>query len=305
MHGLVLVDKPKGVTSHDVVLRLRRLLGLKRVGHFGTLDPLATGLLLLGVGSATRLFPCYSKYDKVYGGEMRLGFSTDTYDTEGRPTSEESGLFPDRATLVKAMAGFVGPLEQVAPPYSAKKFGGQPLYKWARAERTVPVRASRVVVYAFDLKGYSPPRVDFEVHCASGTYVRSLVHELGQVLGCGAHLTGLRRLSIGRYGLDEALSLEKIEALVREGKRDAFLLPLEALLPEYPKAVLSEPGSRRLQKKSPLPLEHVLKLIPADLPALQGSECSPAYRLFNLEGRFLALARPLEDKRALLPFLVL
>jgi tRNA pseudouridine55 synthase len=306
MHGLILVDKPRAATSHDVVLRLRRLLGLKKVGHFGTLDPLATGLLLVGVGSATRLFPCYSKHDKVYSGEMRLGFSTDTYDIEGRPTSDESGRFPDRATLAKAMAEFVGPLPQVAPPYSAKKVGGKPLYKWARAEKTVPVPASRVVVYAFDLTGFSPPRVEFDVHCSSGTYVRSLVHELGQVLGCGAHLAALRRLAIGRYGIEQALSVERIEALFREGKREVFLLHLESLLPENPKAILSETGSRRLQKGRLLPLEHVLEFTPGEeLPAVRGSECSTAYRLFGFEGRFLALARHLEDKKALLPFLVL
>jgi len=305
MDGLILVDKPQGATSHDVVARIRRILGQQRVGHFGTLDPLATGLLLVAVGSATRLFPCYSKHDKVYSGEMRLGFSTDTYDAQGKPTSEESGCFPDQGILVEAMKRFVGPLEQVPPPYSAKKVEGKPLYKWARAKKTVRPRASSVVVYAFDLKGYSPPFVRFDVHCASGTYVRSLAHDLGQTLGCGAHLAGLRRLSVGGYGIGEALSLEEIEKLAGEGNREGFLLPLESLLPEAPKAVLSEPGCRRLQKGSPLPAEFVLKLIPAVPSSPPAAECSQAYRLFSLEGRFLALAKPVEGKKAFLPFLVL
>lgn len=305
MDGLILVDKPQGATSHDVVARIRGILAQQRVGHFGTLDPLATGLLLVAVGSATRLFPCYSKHDKVYSGEIRLGFSTDTYDAQGKPTSEESEKFPGRGTLVETMKRFVGPLEQVPPLYSAKKVEGKPLYKWARAKRIVRPKASPVVVYAFHLKGYSPPLVKFDVHCASGTYVRSLAHDLGQTLGCGAHLASLRRLSVGGYGIGEAFSLEEIEKLAGEGNREGFLLPLESLLPEAPKAVLSEPGCRRLQKGSPLPAEFVLKLIPAVPSSAPAAECYQAYRLFSLEGRFLALARPVEGKKAFLPFLVL
>lgn len=305
MDGLILVDKPQGATSHDVVARIRRILAQQRVGHFGTLDPLATGLLQVAVGSATRLFPYYSKHDKIYSGEMRLGFSTDTYDAQGKPTSEESGGLPGRGILVEAMKRFVGPLEQVPPPYSAKKVEGKPLYKWARAKKIVRPKASPVVVYAFNLKAYSPPLVKFDVHCGSGTYVRSLVHDLGQTLGCGAHLASLRRLSVGGHGIREARSLEEIEKLAGEGNREGFLLPLESLLPEAPKAVLSEPGCRRLQKGSPLPAEFVLKLIPAVPSSAPAAESSQAYRLFSLEGRFLALARPVEGERALLPFLVL
>jgi len=305
MDGLILVDKPQGATSHDVVARIRRILAQQRVGHFGTLDPLATGLLQVAVGSATRLFPYYSKHDKIYSGEIRLGFSTDTYDAQGKPTSEESAGFPDRGILVEAMKRFVGPLEQVPPPYSAKKIEGKPLYKWARAKKIVRPKASPVVVYAFNLKGYSPPLVKFDVHCGSGTYVRSLVHDLGQTLGCGAHLASLRRQSVGGHGIREARSLEEIEKLAGEGNREGFLLPLESLLPEAPKAVLSEPGCRRLQKGSPLPAEFVLKLIPAVPSSAPAAESSQAYRLFSLEGRFLALARPVEGKKAFLPFLVL
>jgi tRNA pseudouridine55 synthase len=305
MDGLILVDKPQGITSHDVVARIRRILEQRRVGHFGTLDPLATGLLLVAVGNATRLFLCYSRHDKVYSGEMRLGFSTDTYDIQGKPTSAECSRFPSRDTIIEAMKIFVGRLEQIPPPYSAKKFEGRPLYKWARAKKKVVPRTSRVIVYAFDLKGYSPPHVEFDVHCASGTYVRSLVHDLGHALGCGAHLAGLRRLAVGRHGIGEALSLEKIDKLAREGNREGFLLPLESLLPEVPKAILSEPGCRRLQKGIPFPAELVLRVIPAEPPFPPATECLEACRLFSLEGKFLGLAKPLEDKKAFLPFLVL
>jgi tRNA pseudouridine55 synthase len=304
MDGLILVDKPQGVTSHDIVARIRRIIDQRQVGHFGTLDPLATGLLLVAVGSATRLFPSYSRHDKIYSGKLRLGFSTDTYDAQGKPTSVESDRLPDREMVVEAMGKFSGRLEQVPPPYSAKKVAGKPLYKWARAKKTVALRASRVHVYAFDLKGYSPPYVGFEVHCTSGTYVRSLVHDLGQALGCGAHLAGLRRLAIGRHGIQEALTLDKIDKLAGEGNQEGFLLPLESLLPEIPKAVLSEPGCRRLQKGSLFPADLVLRIMPAEPPAAP-AERVDAYRLFSLEGRFLALAKLLEDKKAFLPFIVL
>lgn len=305
MHGLILVDKPQGVTSHDVVARIRKILGQQQVGHFGTLDPLATGLLLIAVGRATRLFPCYSKHDKVYCGDMRLGFSTDTYDIQGKPTSKESDRFPDRGTLVEAMKKFIGPLDQVPPPYSAKKVEGRPLHRWARAKRTVQLKANPVFVHAFDLRVYSPPHIGFDVHCASGTYVRSLVHDLGQALGCGAHLASLRRTAIGSYGIQDAFSLEKIDQLAREGNRERFLLPLESLLPETAKAFISESGRGSLQKGRPLPAELIIKIIPAEPPASPASKCLEACRLFSQDGRFLALAKPLENGRAFLPFLVL
>jgi tRNA pseudouridine55 synthase len=306
MNGLILVDKPLGATSHDVVACIRRILGQQAVGHFGTLDPLATGLLLVAVGSATRLFPFCSRHDKVYHGEMRLGYSTDTYDAQGKPASEESGAFPDLDTLDQAMKQLSGPREQVPPPFSAKKVGGRPLYKWARAKKAVRPKPNSIVIQAFQLKGYAPPFVQFDVHCTAGTYVRSLVHELGQAVGCGAYLTALRRLAVGPYRIDEGHSLDGIAALARAGDYKGFFIPLESLFPEAPKAVLSEPGRRRLRKGIPLPAELLVGIIPPEpLSAGPASEVSAIHRLFSQEGRFLALARPLEDKTAFLPFIVL
>ncbi len=305
MDGLILVDKPRGVTSHDVVARIRRILNQKRVGHFGTLDPLATGLLQVAVGSATRLFPYYSRHDKIYEGEICLGFSTDTYDALGKPVSEKSGFIPERGVLVAAMEKFVGPSNQVAPPYSAKKVDGKPLYRWARANKEVRPSPSPVTVYAFRLTAYSPPALSFEVHCTSGTYIRSLAHDLGRALGCGAYLSALRRLSVGRHGILQAQTLEEIEELSRLKKPESYLLPLESLLPEFPKAVLSEPGSGRLQKGRPIPAADVLRTVPADKASAPAQESGTVCRIFSLEGQFLALARPLEGQNSLLPFLVL
>jgi tRNA pseudouridine55 synthase len=305
MHGLILVDKPQWATSHDVVARIRRILGQQRVGHFGTLDPLATGLLLVAVGNATRLFPCYSRHDKVYRGEMRLGWATDTYDSQGQPASEACSRYPEKQTLGEVMKHFVGRLEQFPPPYSAKKIEGKPLYKWARSKKTVSPKASPVIVYAFDLKEYSPPSAHFEVRCGPGTYVRSLVHDLGQVLGCGAHLAGLRRLAVGRHEIDRALPLEEIDRLAGAGNWDRFLIPLESLLPEFPKAVLSAAGCRLLQKGRLLPEDGVLKVIPPVRNSAPPDGGAKAYRLFSPEGRFLGLAEPVEEKAGLLPFLIL
>ncbi|MGB7296110.1 MAG: tRNA pseudouridine(55) synthase TruB [Candidatus Aminicenantales bacterium] len=305
MDGLVLIDKPRGMTSHDVVARIRRILNKKQVGHFGTLDPLATGLLLVAVGRATRLFPLFSKHDKTYSGEIRLGYSTDTYDALGRPTSARILLFPEAGVLAAAMNRFVGHLNQVPPPYSAKKVDGKPLYKWARANKEVRAKAGSVTVYAFRLTAYSPPTLTFEARCSSGTYVRSLAHDLGRVLGCGAHLSALRRLSSGRYGIAQAHSLQEIEELSGLSKPEVFLLPLEALLPGFPKAIISGTACSRLQKNRPIPAHEILKTIPADPAAVQAQESGFYCRLFTPEGRFLALARPLEEQNSLLPFLLL
>jgi tRNA pseudouridine55 synthase len=298
MDGLILVDKPGGVTSHDIVLKIRKIIGPEKVGHFGTLDPLATGLLLLAVGKATKLFPFFSKKDKVYRGKIRLGFSTDTYDALGRPLSEEHGGYPDRETLSKAMDAFVGEIKQVPPPYSAKKLNGKPLYKWARAKRMIHLEPSSVVVYSFDLTAYTPPFLDFESRCSSGTYVRSLAHDLGQFLGCGGHLAELRRLAVGGYDLSAAVSLERVQRLAEAGRMADFVLPLETMLPEFPKVILKDSGVRELQKGKILPVEHFLQVC---RPAGTGEE--EIYRLFSLEGRFLALAKKGQKQNGLLPFL--
>lgn len=307
MDGLVLVDKPRGMTSHDVVVYIRRILDRKQVGHFGTLDPLATGLLLVAVGSATRLFPYYSRHDKTYAGEIRLGFSTDTYDAAGKATSEESRLFPDGDVVVASMDRFVGPLDQLPPPYSAKKFNGKRLYKWARANKEVRPNASSVTIHSFSLTAYSPPTINFEVRCTAGTYVRSLAHDLGRALGCGAHLSALRRLSAGPFRIQDAHSLSEIEELGGSGKPERFLLPLESLLPEYPKGVLSEHGGRDLQKGRAIPKREILRTIPAGAGSMTPTPLAAeaVIRIFSLEGRFLALARPLEGQDSLLPFLLL
>ena len=201
--GLLLVDKPAGITSHDAVDRVRKALATRKVGHSGTLDPIATGLLLIGVGSATRLLRFLGELSKVYEGTGLLGITTTTLDAEGEVLLERPVDITE-ADLRSAMAVFVGEIEQVPPAYSAVKVAGERLYEAARAGRHVQAPARRVTVHSFELKSFDPPRFDFSVTCSSGTYVRSLVADVGDRLGCGAHLAALRRTAIGPFDVAEA-----------------------------------------------------------------------------------------------------
>jgi tRNA pseudouridine55 synthase len=206
--GLLLIDKETGCTSHDVVQKARRILKEKKIGHCGTLDPDATGLLLLTVGTATRLTRFLIRAPKVYEGTIRFGAATDTYDAAGQVTSEASIEGLTQTAIETAMARFVGTFEQTTPPYSAKKVGGVKLYEMARRGEEVPIETKEITVYEFaptsELKDGS---IDFRLACTSGTYARTLAHDVGQALGCGAHLSALRRIKIGTFGLEQAVTL--------------------------------------------------------------------------------------------------
>jgi len=303
MDGLLIIDKPQGCTSHDVVLRVRRLLGTRRVGHGGTLDPNATGVLLVALGQATRFFPFLSGHDKTYEGRIRLGCTTDTYDAAGRPTSEEwTGDFPGEAAVAAAMKSSEGEIRQVPPPYSAKKLGGKPAYKLARAGREFVLEPVRVAVRFFTLKNYAPPFLDFEAACSAGTYIRSLAHDLGLKLGCGGHLHSLRRTSSGPYDVDAAIPLSEVERAASEGRTGQLLIPLERLLPGAPAVVLSPEAGPRVANGSSLLRAH---LADGSVGPFAGPDEVPVFRVFDVRGRLLALARPSAEGDALLPFLVL
>jgi tRNA pseudouridine55 synthase len=302
MDGLIPVRKPSGCTSHDVVARLRRILGQKKIGHFGTLDPLATGLLLAAAGKATRFFPFYGKRDKSYDGRIRFGFATDTYDSEGRPTTDETDRYPLVSEARSAMKALVGELLQRPPVFSAKKVKGQPMYAHARRGTPVESAAVSVTVTVFELRSYAPPFLDFRVDCSSGTYIRSLAHDLGAALGCGGHLAALKRTRIGEFSLDAAPGLEEIQGFMERGEPDRFLIPMEALLPEWPGFVLTPEGALRMKDGRPVGPEHFADP-PADR-ALQPDSQAVA-RLFGPEGKLLALAHPAPRPALFAPFLVL
>ena len=263
--GLVVAFKPAGITSHDVVDGVRKLLGTKKVGHAGTLDPMATGVLLLGVGRATRLLRYLSGLDKTYEGTAMLGVETDTLDAEGRVV-RESPVDVTREQLEDAMRAFTGPIEQTPPAYSAVKVGGQKLYKAARRGEAVEAPARRVVVNVFDLLRFESPAFDFRVDCSSGTYVRSLVADAGAKLGCGAHLTRLVRTRVGPFGLDRAVMLNRVRQP----------LPIEAVVAHLPSFRLEHPEEARAASNG-------VCLAPADIEG--------PYALYAPDGRLIGIWR--------------
>jgi len=222
--GFLVVDKPRGVTSHDMVDAARRWLGTRRVGHLGTLDPLATGVLPLAVRAATKLVP-YVDGSKAYWSRLRLGVSTDTLDAEGEVLHRHEGPLPDEAAVREALAGFEGDVEQVPPMYSAVKHGGVPLYKLARRGEQVERAPRRVHIESIRMLAWEPPDLEVEVLCSPGTYVRVLAADLGERLGCGGHLADLRRTRNGPFGMEAAVTPEVLEAEAGEGKIEARLVP--------------------------------------------------------------------------------
>jgi tRNA pseudouridine55 synthase len=207
MDGVLVIDKPGGMTSHDVVRRIRKLMSTHRVGHLGTLDPMATGVLPVCIGRATRIGRFFLSSPKEYVGNIRLGFSTTTYDREGEATSPNQPFLSTKDEVIQAMGKLTGVFDQTPPSFSAKKWGGVPSYKLAREGRVVENAAVRVEVNTFELVDYQPPLIGFRVSCSPGTYVRSLAHELGEMLGCGGHLESLRRVRSGCFGVCSKNSL--------------------------------------------------------------------------------------------------
>lgn len=230
LEGVLLVDKPPGITSHDVVYRLRRKLQMKRIGHAGTLDPMATGLLIMLVGKATKISQYLISLDKAYEGEIALGVVTDSQDADGEVMETRPVPPLTEAEVRAAMQAFLGDQYQTPPMFSAVKKAGVPLYKLARKGEEVEREPRFIRVSAFELTSFAPPRLGFRLHCTKGTYVRTIAHDLGQKLGCGAHLAALRRTASGHFALAQTLPLEEIEKLPVPdiAKR---LIPVHAAVP--------------------------------------------------------------------------
>jgi tRNA pseudouridine55 synthase len=234
MNGVLIIDKPAGLTSHDVVNRVRRILRQPSVGHLGTLDPLATGVLPLVAGSLTRLAQFYTSSDKTYEGAIRFGFATDTYDSDGEPVGDAKELKASLEQIRKLAEHFVGSIEQMPPPFSAKKIKGVPAYKLARRHQDVPLKPVQVEIKEFEILGLDGDRASFRARVASGTYMRSVAHDLGQQLGCGAHLAALRRTVLGEFNLSQAYTLEELSAAVEAGPDEEIFVHPRLLLPQFP-----------------------------------------------------------------------
>jgi tRNA pseudouridine55 synthase len=236
VNGLLVIDKPSGMTSHDVVARLRRITGESMIGHLGTLDPMATGVLPMLLGKYTRLAQFFGPLIKSYTGAIRFGFATDTYDADGAPlaAATEESRWPGNDQVQAAAAQFRGEIEQMPPLYSAKKIDGKPAYKAARRGETVVLKSVSLVVEEFVVGAVEGGYAEFSIRISSGGYVRSIAHDLGKALGCGAHLARLRRVAAGPFTLSQALTLEELCAQAADGSLEQSLPHPRTLLPELP-----------------------------------------------------------------------
>ncbi|MDD5681210.1 MAG: tRNA pseudouridine(55) synthase TruB [Candidatus Omnitrophica bacterium] len=213
MNGILIIDKPKGITSHDVVNIARRVFNIKKVGHAGTLDPIATGVLIILIGSATKKSDELLNDDKSYTATLRLGFATDTGDSSGKATRTGSVETLENGAVKDAIMNFVGEIEQMPPMYSAVKFRGKSLYKWARKGVEVPRKVRKINIKDIRIRAISLPEVIFDVTCSKGTYIRQLCADIGDKLGCGGHMAELRRTRSGAYDISQAITVEKLKSL--------------------------------------------------------------------------------------------
>ena len=254
MNAVLIIDKPPGMTSHDVVNRVRRILQERSVGHLGTLDPLATGVLPLLIGNLTRLAQFYTSSDKTYEGTIRFGFATDTYDAEGKPTSPAQAVTLSLDQVRQLAARFQGTIEQTPPPFSAKKIKGIPAYKLARKHAEVSLQPVQVEIKEFEILEVENDRARFRARVASGTYMRSVAHDMGQLLGCGAHLESLRRTAVGEFELTDAHILEELAAAFKTGQTDHLFIHPRRLLPQFPCVTASEEMAARIRTGRPVNL---------------------------------------------------
>ncbi len=236
MNGLLTLDKPAGMTSHDVVARVRRITGESSTGHLGTLDPMATGVLPLLLGKYTRLAQFFGAAEKSYTGTIRFGFSTDTYDAEGSPVSDPLPVHLKLDTLRAAAAHFSGDMEQTPPVFSAKKVGGVPSHKLARAGKAVPLKPARITIHEFRIESCSGDLAEFFIRVSAGGYVRAVAHDLGALLGCGAHLASLRRTAVGPFTLADSLTLDQLAEAANNDSIESHLPHPRTLLPALPSA---------------------------------------------------------------------
>ncbi|MCS7040958.1 MAG: tRNA pseudouridine(55) synthase TruB, partial [Caldilineales bacterium] len=267
--------KPSGPTSHDVVAAVRRGTGEKRVGHAGTLDPPATGLLVLLLGAATRLSEYLLAKDKRYLARVRFGQTTNTYDATGEVTAVSEAI-PSREQVEAALAAFRGAIRQRPPAFSAIKRGGQRAYTLARRGATVELEPRPISIHQLSIVDWSPPECSLDVTCSAGTYIRSLAHDLGQALGCGAFLAALRRTASGHFRLEDAVTLDNLKAAFAAGDWRRYLLPMDAALPDWPEVRLTEAETQRVLHGGAVPL------------SLEGQGWARAY---NAAGEFIAILR--------------
>ncbi len=297
MDGILNIDKPAGKTSYGVVAAVKRLSGERRVGHTGTLDPDATGVLPVCLGQGTRIIEFITDTAKVYHAVIELGIATDTYDASGRVVQRGDPSAIDRTGLESALSAFRGAIRQVPPMYSAVKHKGQPLYKLARAGISVERKSRPVTVHKLELVDWQPPLVTLEIECSQGTYIRSLAHDLGQALGCGAHLRSLVRTRCGIFDIKDAVSLPKLEEAFRGGYGDDYLHPVDFVLQDYQAVIVDDAAEVAIKNGTSINIPGSL-----DIKSPAGEKYC---RVYSRDGRFLGMLRYVPEKEVWQPKKVL
>jgi tRNA pseudouridine55 synthase len=295
--GALVIDKPQGKTSHDVVDAVRHLAGFRQIGHLGTLDPLATGVLVLLLGRATRLVQFYSGRRKRYSAGFRFGFATDTYDSDGEAQGPDVPPVLEAEVLEKLAAERVCRFEQMPPAFSAKKVHGRPAYELARKKQPVELKPVEVELFEYKLTGIEGHLARFVIECSSGTYIRSLAHDMGQRMGCGAHLAEITRTAVGEFSIEQAITLEALAEATRAGKFVDCLIRLENLLPNFPRANVLPVVERRVRHGTKFNVQ-IAQIQPGrkELPPgatlqLDGGEAKPPrLRVFNQQDKLIAIA---------------
>lgn len=295
--GALVINKPKGKTSHDVVDAVRHLAGFRQIGHLGTLDPLATGVLVLLLGRATRLVQFYSGRRKRYEAGFRFGFATNTYDSDGETQGPDTKPVLDAGVLETLASERTGRFEQIPPAFSAKKVGGRPAYELARKKQEVDLKPVEVEIYEYKLRQIEGSLARFVIECSSGTYIRSLAHEMGQKLGCGAHLAEITRTAVGEFSLEQAISLEELAEASHAGRFANCLIKLENLLPNFPRVNVLPVVERRVRhgSKFNISLSQLqagrVEPPPGATTELDGgAPKAPRLRVFNQQDKLIAIA---------------
>jgi tRNA pseudouridine55 synthase len=296
--GALVINKPKGKTSHDIVDAVRHLAGFRQVGHLGTLDPLATGVLVLLLGKATRLVRFYAGRRKRYTAGFRFGYATNTYDSEGNAQGSDTAPVLDRELLERLAAESLGPFEQMPPIFSAKKVHGRPAYELARKNQAVELKPAAVELFEYRLEGIDGPIARFSIECSSGTYIRSLAHDMGQKIGCGAHLSEICRTAVGEFSVDQAIEIEELAQATRESKFRNYLIALENLLADLPRAnvlPVLEKKVRHGGKFNVLPSQVQpgrVELPPGATSQLDSANTqAPRLRVFSQDNKLIAIAQ--------------
>lgn len=288
IHGIINVYKEKGFTSHDVVAKLRGIVGQKKIGHTGTLDPDATGVLPVCLGKATKLCDLLTDKNKTYEAVLLLGKTTDTQDITGEVLEEKSTEALTEEKVREAIEGFIGDYEQIPPMYSALKVNGKKLYELAREGKVIERKARPVKILDIQILEVDLPKVRMEVSCSKGTYIRTLCHDIGEKLGCGGCMESLIRTRVSTFRIEDAKTLDEIETLKQEGKLAELLVPIDAMFPSYPKIAVKDDWKAFAKNGNPLDLKMLKEAC--------GQDEETQVRLYDESGKFIAIYQWKEKK---------